>query len=82
MDEWILGNGLIKRQLPLAITLISEKLVSTFTRPAFNVVVLMPPLYITIAQLTEAVEALRVSITEVWRCSNASTRKNAEEVTA
>ena len=52
------------------------------TRPIRNVVVLMPPLCITIAELNKAVEALRASITEVWRCSNASTRKNAEEVTA
>src|SRR5438477_223436 len=36
------------------------------TRPILNVVVLMPPLCITIAQLTTAVEALRVSIMKVW----------------
>ena len=52
------------------------------TRPISNVVVLMPPLCITIAQLTKAVEALRASITEVWRCSKPSARKDAEEVTA
>jgi adenosylmethionine-8-amino-7-oxononanoate aminotransferase len=52
------------------------------TRPISNVVVLMPPLCITIAQLTKAVEALRASISKVWRCSNASARKDAEEVTA
>src|SRR6266481_1796610 len=52
------------------------------TRPIWNVVVLMPPLCITMAQLTKAVEALRASIIEVWRCSNASERKDAEEVTA
>lgn len=51
------------------------------TRPIWNVVVLMPPLCITMAQLTKAVEALRASIVEVWRCSNASTRIDAEEVT-
>lgn len=50
------------------------------TRPIWNVVVLMPPLCITIAQLTKAVEALRASITKVWRTSDAS--KDAEEVTA
>ncbi len=52
------------------------------TRPILNVVVLMPPLCITIAQLTKAVEALRASMGKVWRGSNASTRKDAKEVTA
>jgi adenosylmethionine-8-amino-7-oxononanoate aminotransferase len=52
------------------------------TRPISNVVVLMPPLRITIAQLTKAVEALRASISKVWRCSKPSARKDAEEVTA
>jgi adenosylmethionine-8-amino-7-oxononanoate aminotransferase len=52
------------------------------TRPILNVVVLMPPLCITIVQLTRAVEALRASITKVWRGSEAAARKNAEEVTA
>lgn len=51
------------------------------TRSIWNVVVLMPPLCITIAQLTKAVEALRASITEVWRCSKPCARKNADEVT-
>jgi adenosylmethionine-8-amino-7-oxononanoate aminotransferase len=52
------------------------------TRAIWNVVVLMLPLCITIAQLTKAVEALRVSITKVRRCSEAAARKDAEEVTA
>jgi adenosylmethionine-8-amino-7-oxononanoate aminotransferase len=52
------------------------------TRPILNVIVLMPPLCITIAELTRAVEALRVSIMKVWRRSSAFGRKNAEEVTA
>jgi adenosylmethionine-8-amino-7-oxononanoate aminotransferase len=52
------------------------------TRPIRNVIVLMPPLCITMAQLNKAVEALRVSITKVWGYSNASGRKDAEEVTA
>jgi adenosylmethionine-8-amino-7-oxononanoate aminotransferase len=52
------------------------------TRPIWNVVVLMPPLCITTAQLSEAVEALRASIINVWRCNNASARKDAEKVTA
>jgi len=65
-----------------AVGCIEARRYGLFTRPIWNVVVLMPPLCITIAQLNKAVEALRASITEVWRCSNASTRKNAEEVTA
>jgi adenosylmethionine-8-amino-7-oxononanoate aminotransferase len=36
------------------------------TRPIRNVVVLMPPLCITINQLTQAVKALRTSIIAVW----------------
>jgi adenosylmethionine-8-amino-7-oxononanoate aminotransferase len=51
------------------------------TRPLGNVIVLMPPLCITIDQLTKAVEALRLSITEVWHRSVIAARKNAEEVT-
>ena len=42
----------------------------------------MPPLCITMAQLRKAVEALRASIIEVWRWTNSSGRKDAEEVTA
>jgi adenosylmethionine-8-amino-7-oxononanoate aminotransferase len=52
------------------------------TRPISNVVVLMPPLCITTAQLNKAVEALRASIIDVWRRNNASTRKDAEKATA
>jgi len=52
------------------------------TRPRGNVIVLMPPLCITMDQLTKAVEALRLSITEVWHRSVIAARKNAEEVTA
>src|SRR5947207_974410 len=51
------------------------------TRPIWNVVVLMPPLCITMAQLRKAGEALRTSIIEVWRWTNSSVRKDAEEVT-
>ncbi len=36
------------------------------TRPIGNVIVLMPPLCITMDQLNKAVEALRASIAEVW----------------
>lgn len=52
------------------------------TRPIHNVIVLMPPLCITTAQLTLAVDALRVSITNVWRHADLSKSKNAEKVTA
>jgi len=52
------------------------------TRPIRNVVVLMPPLCITIAQLSKAVEALRASITEVSRSTNSFATKNVEEITA
>ena len=52
------------------------------TRPLGNVVVLMPPLCITIDQLTKAVEALRVSIAEVWHRSVSAAGKDAEEITA
>jgi len=52
------------------------------TRPIWNMVVLMPPLCITMAQLRKAVEALRSSIIEVWRWTNNSGRKDAEEITA
>jgi adenosylmethionine-8-amino-7-oxononanoate aminotransferase len=52
------------------------------TRPIRNVVVLMPPLCITMAQLSKAVEALRASIAEVSRSSNGFARKNVEEITA
>ena len=52
------------------------------TRPIRNVVVLMPPLCITMAQLSKAVEALRASITEVSPSSNGSATKNVEEITA
>jgi adenosylmethionine---8-amino-7-oxononanoate aminotransferase len=53
------------------------------TRPLGNVIVLMPPLCITIDQLTKAVEALRMSIAEVCdRGSSAIARKDAEEITA
>jgi adenosylmethionine-8-amino-7-oxononanoate aminotransferase len=52
------------------------------TRPIGNVIVLMPPLCITMDQLTKAVEALRVSIAEVWDRSVIAAKKNAEEVTA
>jgi adenosylmethionine-8-amino-7-oxononanoate aminotransferase len=44
------------------------------TRPIRNVVVLMPPLCITIDQLTQAVKALRASIITVWDCRSGGAR--------
>ena len=52
------------------------------TRPLGNVVVLMPPLCITIDQLIKAVEALGVSIDEVWHRCVVAAGKDAEEITA
>src|SRR5437899_7535043 len=52
------------------------------TRPLRNIVVLMPPLCITIDQLIKAVEALRVSIAAVWQHSVIAAGKDAEEITA
>src|SRR2546430_13621842 len=52
------------------------------TRPIGNVVVLMPPLCITMDQLTKAVEALRVSIADVWRGFGVAAKKNGEKATA
>jgi adenosylmethionine-8-amino-7-oxononanoate aminotransferase len=52
------------------------------TRPVGNVIVLMPPLCITIDQLTKAVEALSVSIAEVWHRFAIAAEKDAEEITA
>ena len=52
------------------------------TRPIWNVIVLMPPLCISLSQLAKAVEALHTSIKSVWERSHASGKKDAEEVTA
>jgi adenosylmethionine-8-amino-7-oxononanoate aminotransferase len=52
------------------------------TRPIQNVIVFMPPLCITMTQLTLAVDALRLSITNVWRRADVAKSKNAEKVTA
>jgi adenosylmethionine-8-amino-7-oxononanoate aminotransferase len=52
------------------------------TRPIGDVIVLMPPLCITLPQLTKAVDALGVSIAEIWRRRSTDASKDAEEVTA
>jgi len=65
-----------------AATCIEARRHGLLTRPIWNVVVLMPPLCITMAQLRKAGEALRTSIIEVWRWTNNSGRKDAEEITA
>jgi adenosylmethionine---8-amino-7-oxononanoate aminotransferase len=49
------------------------------TRPIRNVVVLMPPLCITIDQLTQAVSALRASISIVWDRTSGRDRPLAAE---
>lgn len=52
------------------------------TRPLGNVVVLMPPLCITVDQLTKAVNALRLSITKVCGDGGVIAKNDAEEITA
>lgn len=52
------------------------------TRPLGNVVVLMPPLCITSDQLNKAVEALRLSIAEVWHRYVVAAGNDGEEITA
>jgi len=51
------------------------------TRPVRNVIVLMPPLCTTAAQLTQAVEALSASIMEVGGRRRSARTKNVEKVT-
>jgi adenosylmethionine-8-amino-7-oxononanoate aminotransferase len=127
-DMMLMAKGLSGGYLPLAITLISEKIFSAFdgsiadgkalayehshtrnalactaakaslevfenerieaqshgllTRPLGNVIVLMPPLCITIDQITKAVDALRLAIIKVWDHGSAMAGKNAKEITA
>ena len=52
------------------------------TRPLGNVIILMPPLCVTIDQITKAADALHKSIGKVWDDSVAISTSNAEEVTA
>jgi adenosylmethionine-8-amino-7-oxononanoate aminotransferase len=52
------------------------------TRPLGNVIVLMPPLCITIDQITKAVDALRLSIAKVWDHWNPIASHDAKEITA
>ena len=78
---FIAGIETVRAEMAAAVCLEARRY-GLLTRPIWNVVVLMPPLCITMAQLIKAVEALRAAIVEVWRCSNASREKDAEEVTA
>ena len=72
----ILGSG-------LAATVCTEaRRHGLLTRPLGNVIVLMPPLCITIDQLTRAVNALRLSITNVCGDGSVVAKKDAEEITA
>jgi adenosylmethionine---8-amino-7-oxononanoate aminotransferase len=78
VDEW---PNTVRPGLAAAVC-IEARRQGLLTRPIGNVIVLMPPLCITLPQLTKAVDALRVSIAEVGRRRCADTRKDAEEVTA
>jgi adenosylmethionine-8-amino-7-oxononanoate aminotransferase len=78
LEEW--PNGL-RPSLAAAVCLEARRH-GLLTRPLGNVVVLMPPLCITIDQLAKAVEALRVSIAEVWHRCVIAAGKDAEEITA
>ena len=75
-----LANGL--RPSLAAAVCVEARRHGLLTRPLGNVVVLMPPLCITVAQLIKAVEALRVSIAEVWHRFVIAAGKDAEEITA
>jgi adenosylmethionine-8-amino-7-oxononanoate aminotransferase len=68
---FIAGIETVRAEMAAAVC-IEARRYGLLTRPIWNVVVLMPPLCITMAQLSKAVEALRASIIEVWRCSSAS----------
>jgi adenosylmethionine-8-amino-7-oxononanoate aminotransferase len=52
------------------------------TRSLGNVIVLMPPLCITIDRITKAADALGLSIAKVWDHGSTITRNDGEEVTA
>ena len=65
-DITILVKGFSRWNVPIAITLISEELFAVLNG---------------FTQLTKTVEAIRASMSKVWRCTNASARKDAEEVT-
>jgi adenosylmethionine---8-amino-7-oxononanoate aminotransferase len=72
-------NGL---QAGLAVTAcIEARRNGLLTRPLGNVIVLMPPLCITIDQITKAADALRLSIAKVWDHVSTITSKDAEKVT-
>src|SRR5436309_8413164 len=75
---FIVGIETARAEMAAAVC-IQARRYGLLTRPIRNVVVLMPPLCITMAQLSKAVEALRASITEVARSSNGLARKNVEE---
>ena len=77
---FIAGIETVRAEMAAAVCLEARRY-GLLTRPIWNVVVLMPPLCITMAQLIKAVEALRAAIVEVWRCRNASREKDPEEVT-
>jgi len=79
-DILVLGKGLTDRYLPLAITLVWEKIFLAFDGSVAEGRALAYGHSHTGNAL--AVDALRVSITNVCRRSNAAKSKNAEKVTA
>jgi adenosylmethionine---8-amino-7-oxononanoate aminotransferase len=78
---FIAGIETVQSQMAAAVC-IEARRHGLLTRPIGNVIVLMPPLCITMAQLAKALEALRTAIIEVWGRSNASHKRDVEEVTA
>jgi adenosylmethionine---8-amino-7-oxononanoate aminotransferase len=78
---FIVGIEIAQPQMAAAVC-VEARRHGLLTRPIGNVIVLMPPLCITMAQLTKALEALRTALIEVWGHSDCSRKRDAEEVTA
>lgn len=80
-DTVVMAKGLSGGYLPLAVTVISEKLFSAFDGLKADGKALGYRC-ITTDQITKAVNALRLSITEVCGEASAIARKNGKEITA
>jgi lysine---8-amino-7-oxononanoate aminotransferase len=80
-DMVVMANGLSGGYLPLIVTVISGKLFSAFDGSKAGGKAL-PHRCITTDQITKAVNALRLSITEVCGEASAIARKNGKEITA
>ena len=80
-DMVIIANGLSGGYLPFVVTVISGKLFSVFDGSKAGGKGL-PYRCITTDQITKAVNALRLSITEVCGEGSAIARKNGKEITA